>query len=53
MCYSSEDKKVLETITGGGMVRCGAMFLRGSRSLFAPAVPESPPVLVVAEARIQ
>ena len=38
---------------GFALVRCGAMSLRGSRSMFAPAVPESPAVLVAAEARIQ
>ena len=38
---------------GFALVRCGAMCLHGSRSIFAPAVPESPAMLVVAEARIQ
>ena len=40
---------------GFALVRCGAtcMCLRGSRSMFAPAMPESPAVLVAAEARIQ
>ena len=37
---------------GFALVRYGAMCLRGSRSMFAPAVPESPAVLVVAEAGI-
>ena len=32
------------------LVRCGAMCLRGSRSMFAPAMPKSPAVLVVVEA---